>query len=96
MIKTIITRDVGAATARIRFEHQDITIEQDYSLIDVVPGTRYVFEQMGMAFDEEHQDLAITRLETMIADQIDAGMIVSPPVVEAHDYTPPPSDGDAE
>lgn len=89
MNRTIIERDIEAGTARIRFEHQDVTVEDTFYLINVVPSTAYVFSTMGLTFDESYQDLAIDRLEAMIQNQIEAGIISNPPEVEQVEYTAP-------
>jgi len=87
---TIISHDTTTGNARIRFEHNGVTVEQDFSLIDVVPGSRYVFSAMGLTFDESYQQLAITKLETMIQNQIEEGVITNPPEPEIPEYTAPP------
>lgn len=96
MIRTIISHDTDAGTARIRFEHNDVTVEDDFVLINVVPSTKYVFEQMGLVFDESYQTLAIERLTTSIESQIDAGAIKNPPPVEVPEYQAPPEPTEPE
>lgn len=91
MIRTILTHNTVKGTARIRFEHAGVTVEDDFVLINVVPSTKYVFEQMGLVFDETYQQLAIERLTTSIESQIDAGAIQNPPPIEETTYTPPPA-----
>lgn len=79
MIRTILSHDIEAGTARIRFEHEGVVIEEDYSLIHLVPGTAYVLEAMQMPFDEEKQFAAIDYLERMLAQQIDGGTLKPAP-----------------
>jgi hypothetical protein len=83
MLRTIISHDVLLGKARVRFEHNDVTTEQNYNLIDVIPGTRYILEQMGLEFTSDDQDIVLDRLESMIQSQIELGMIVNPPEAEA-------------
>ena len=90
MITTIISHDLETATARIRFEHQDVTLEDNYNLRFVIPGTDYIFAQMGIDFLEEYQVKAIEKLEASIQAQIENGSITMPPVAEAPEYSPPP------
>jgi len=90
MIRTIISHDPVTGGARIRFEHAGVTVEDNFVLIDVVPGTKFVFQQMGLVFDEAYQDMAIERLTTSIESQIDGGAITNPPVTETPAYTPSP------
>ncbi|GFE77731.1 hypothetical protein [Novosphingobium sp. TCA1] len=96
MIRTIISHDIDAGTARIRFEHNGVTVEDDYVLINVVPSTKYVFEQMGLVFDESYQQLAIERLTTSIEGQIESGGIKNAPPVEAPLYEAPPEPTETE
>jgi hypothetical protein len=79
MEMTIITHNTQTAKARIRFEHNDITVEQDFDLWSIVPGTRFVFPGMGLDFDEVAQEKVIQRLKTMITEQIESGAIQNPP-----------------
>lgn len=96
MIRTIISHDTDQGIARIRFEHNGVTVEDTYVLINVVPSTKYVFEQMGLVFDETYQALAIERLTTSIESQIDSGGIQNPPPVEAPLYEAPPEPTEPE
>lgn len=89
MIKTIISHDKEKGVARIRFEHAGVTVEDNFILMDVVPGTKFVFQQMGLAFDEAYQDLAIERLTSSIESQIDDGTIQNAPEPEAYVYEAP-------
>lgn len=91
---TILTHDTATGKARIRFEHNGITVEDNFSLIDVVPGSRYVFQTMGLEFDESYQQLAIARLEAMIQSQIEEGVITNPP--EPVEYVAPESEPEPE
>jgi hypothetical protein len=91
MKKTIISHDTKAALARIKFEHNDVVHEADYNLKMIVPGTEYVFDQMGVDFTKAHQLKAIDKLEATIQLQIEQGIITNPPIEENHDYTPPPT-----
>lgn len=95
MERTVISHDIGLAKARIRFEHNDVVVEEDFDLANVVPSTKYVFEQMGMTFDEIYQSVAMDKLTTIIQSQIDQGLIKNPPPVETPPYTPPPEDEDS-
>ncbi len=91
MIRTVISHDATTGKARIKFEHNGVTVEQDYNLIDVIPSTRYVFAAMGLEFDESYQALAMDRLEATIQNQIEEGAIQNPPEPQAAAYSPPPS-----
>jgi hypothetical protein len=91
MKKTIISHDTKAATARIKFEHNDVVHEADYNLKMIVPGTEYVFTQMGVDFTKAHQLKAIDKLEASIQLQIEQGVITNPPVEQDVEYTPPPT-----
>lgn len=79
METTIINHDTETALARIRFEHNDITLEQDFDLKAVIPGTVFVFQSMGLEFDEEAQGRVIERLTAMIQQGIEEGAIQNPP-----------------
>lgn len=96
MIRTILSHDTDKGIARIRFEHAGVTVEDTYVLINVVPSTKYVFEQMGLVFDESYQALAIERLTTSIESQIDSGGIQNPPAVEVPVYEAPPEPTEPE
>lgn len=89
MKKTIVSHDVKNAQARIRFEHNDVTHEADYDLKNIVPGSEYVFAQMGVEFTKSHQLKAIDKLTESITLQIEQGVIFNQPVVEVPQYTPP-------
>lgn len=95
MERTIISHNVETATARMRFEHNGVTTEQDFNLWDVVPGTRYVFAQMNLDMDEATQLQAMERVEAMILKGIEDGVIVNAPEPEVHEYVAPtgPEDG---
>mgnify|MGYP007088359683 CR=1 FL=1 len=77
MQRTVISHDIEAATARVKFEHEGVIVEDTFDLAAVVPSTRHVFAQMGLEFDETHQLTALDRLEESIERQIDAGMITA-------------------
>lgn len=79
MEKTIISQDVATGKARIRFEHLDVTVEDDYDLVHVVPGSARVFEELGLTFGPIAQAAAITKLEDLIRDQIESGALQNPP-----------------
>lgn len=85
MIRTILSHDIDAGTARIRFEHQGVTLEDTYQLIQIIPGTSYVLAAMNLPFTEEAQLAAMNYLEASVTRGIEAGMIVNKP--EA--YVPP-------
>lgn len=82
MERTIISHDTETGVARIRFEHNGVTVENDFNLIDVIPGTRMVFQSMGLEFDAETQERVIERLTAMIQQGIEEGAILNPPPVE--------------
>lgn len=79
MERTIISHDTETGVARIRFEHNGVTVENDYELIHVIPGTKLVFQSMGLEFDAETQDRVIERLTAMIQQGIEEGAILNPP-----------------
>lgn len=79
MERTIISHDTETGVARIRFEHNGVKVENDFNLIDVIPGTRMVFQSMGLEFDEETQERVIERLTAMIQQGIEEGAILNPP-----------------
>ncbi|MEV4934731.1 hypothetical protein [Sphingobium sp. LSP13-1-1.1] len=89
MIRTILSHDLEAGTAHIRFEHEGITIEDTYNLIHLVPGTEYVMASMGLSFDEFYQNKAIDYLEARLLDQIESGAILPPPPSADPEYVAP-------
>lgn len=90
MEKTIITHDTETAMARLRFVHNDVTVEDNYSLIDIVPTTRHTFGEFGEPFTEHFQLLAMDRLEAIIQNGIESGMIQNPPEAPVPEYEAPP------
>ena len=96
MERTIISHNVETATARIRFEHEGVTFENDFDLWQVIPGTRYVFESMGLDLDEGYQELAINRITDVIQLQIEQGAIQNPPEPEVPEYVAPPEPEEEE
>jgi len=79
MIRTIVSHDTTTGKARVRFEHNGVTVEDNFDLIAVVPGTKFIFAAMEIDFTEQHQETALQRLEESIQRQIEEGVIVSPP-----------------
>lgn len=77
MITTIISHNVSTAKARIKFEHNGVVLENDFTLKDVIPGTKYIFEMMEIEFDEGYQLKAIEKLGESIQRQIEEGYIVN-------------------
>lgn len=92
MERTIISHNTTTGIARIRFEHQGVTLEQNFSLKDVIPSSRYVFSQMGIEIDETYQLKALDALEASITLQIEEGVITNPPEPE----TPPAEEPEPE
>lgn len=76
----ILERNVEAGTARIRFTHNGVTHTNSYDLALVVPGTKLVFAQYGVEFDETKQQQVIDKLTAQIQREIEAGIIQNPPV----------------
>lgn len=83
MERTVLSHDVGSGIALIRFVHNDVTIEQEFNLKLVVPGSQHIFEQMGIAFTEAHQLTALDKLTEILTFQIDSGAVTNPPGYEA-------------
>lgn len=79
MEMTIISHNLATALARIRFEHAGITVENNFNLRHVIPGTDYIFSAMGIDFVEEYQTKAIEKLAASIEAQIDSGAIQNAP-----------------
>jgi hypothetical protein len=75
---TIIQRDTQKGTAKIKFEHNGITHTDTYDLAMVVPGTKLIFEQYGVEFDEAKQQQIIDKLTVMVQTQIEAGILHNP------------------
>ena len=63
MERTIEHHDVAAATARITFTQDGKSHTADYDLWCLIPGTRKVFADLGMPFDEAAQLAAIDYLQ---------------------------------
>jgi len=82
MERTILKHDKTNATARIRFAYKGVVIEQDYNLIDVVPGTRSTFAQFGLEFTEDLQHSAIEKITAHFREGVDAGWIQPAPKAE--------------
>ena len=82
MIRTVLNHNTTTGMALVRFEHNGVTVEQNYSLMDVVPSSRYTFNAMGIAFDESYQLKALDALEAMIQTGIEEGVITNPPEPE--------------
>jgi len=89
MERTIISHDVDTAKIRVKFEHNGVTLEDDYDLKKVVPSSQYVFEQMGLPFDETVQLKALDTLTQVIQAQIEEGVIVNAPVEKPVVYEAP-------
>lgn len=79
MIRTILSHDIEAGVARIRFEHNGVTHEETYKLIQVIPGNAYSLAAMGLSYTEEMQLGTINYLEASMIRSIEAGMTVNPP-----------------
>ena len=91
MERTIISHDIENAIARIRFEHNDVTLEQKYSLWDAIPSTRYIFDAMGITeLTEEMQSNVIDRIEAVVLNGIETGVIQNPPEATVPEYQAPP------
>ncbi len=74
MIRTIITHDVSQATAKVRFEHLGVTVEDTYDLVAVIPGT-VAFIPEGEQLSEEGQETALDYLTDRIEWAITRGDI---------------------
>lgn len=74
----IISRDIEAGTAKIEFSHAGVIHTNDYDLAMVIPGTKQVFAQYGVVFDEARQQQVIDRLAAQIEQEIDAGILQKP------------------
>lgn len=79
MIRTILSHDTATTLARVRFEHAGVTLEQDIQCDMILPGTRKIFADFGVEFDEAKQLVALDKLTAQIERQIDAGEITNPP-----------------
>ncbi len=79
MERALLFHDVETGLARVRFEHNGVTLEQNYNLKLVVPGSVNIFNEMGIEFDEEHQLKALDKLTEYIEFQIEDGTIKNPP-----------------
>lgn len=91
MERTIITHNIETGIAVILFDHNGVTLEQTYNLWDVIPGTRYIFNAMGIGeLTEEMQNSAIETLTASVQRGIEDGMIVNPLVAEVPEYQAPP------
>lgn len=89
MQRTIITHDPVTAMARVRFEHDGVSLEQVYNLKMVEPGSLRTFTDFGIEFSEEYQLIALDRLTAQIQQQIEEGMITAMPVPEQPTYEAP-------
>lgn len=97
MERTIVSHAIETGIARIRFEHDGVTLEQTYNLWDVIPGTRYIFNAMGITeLTEEMQLSAIDTLTASVQRGIEDGIIVNPPVAEVPEYVAPPETEEGE
>ncbi len=87
---TVLWHDTNTAKARIKFEYGDQIIEDEYNLIDVVPGSAYTFEAMGLEFDKGFQLAAIYKLSEKIKGHFENGDIQTAPVAQPDDsYSAP-------
>lgn len=75
MICNVISHDVESAIAVARFEHMGVTFEQEFDLGLVIPGTRKVFADLGLLFDEAAQLRALAHLTNVIELGIETGAI---------------------
>ena len=89
MIRTILSEDEATGIARIRFEHNDVTVEDNFALINIVPGTQYVLNAMGLEFNEDFKNRALDYLENAMRNGIESGAIQNPPPVEENVYVAP-------
>lgn len=74
----ILERDIQAGTAKLRFTHNGITHTDSYDLAMIVPGTKQVFAQYNVAFDEAKQQTVIDKITAQIQRDIEAGIIHNP------------------
>lgn len=81
MERTIISHDVNTCMARIRFEHNGVTREDEFDLRMVDPGSQIVLARYRIAFEgnQEVQEAAIDILTANIQTQIELGYIQNPP-----------------
>ena len=75
---TIVERDLEQATARITFEHNDVTYTDYFNLKKVVPGTEMIFKEYNLEFTEEYQNRVIEKLTSQIQYAIESGIIRNP------------------
>lgn len=80
MERTIISHDEKTCIAVVRFEHNDVSVEETFNLDIVVPGAKKVFEDFGLTFDKAAQLRALDQLTTRIQTMIENGAIVNKPV----------------
>lgn len=76
---TIISHDTKTGIAVIKFEHKGVTVQNMYDLGMVIPSTRAVFADLGMAFTPEYQKAALEHLTDRVKRGIEDGSIRNPP-----------------
>jgi hypothetical protein len=75
--RTIVSHDTATGKARIRFSDGTITMEHDYDLIYVVPGTKQTLEKTNTPFDETMQQNVIDTLTRWKQAEFDNGIAQS-------------------
>lgn len=96
MERTIISHDTKTALARIKFEHNGVTYEDDFNLKYVIPGSESILNEMGIEFTKKLQLTTIDKLTDKITKAIDEGIITNPPVTKTSEYTPPEEPASSE
>lgn len=74
---TVLEHNVGAGTAKIKFEHSGVTHTASYDLGLVIPGMRIELAQQGLEFTENMQQDIMDRLAAQVEREIDAGILVN-------------------
>ena len=77
MLVDIISHDVEAAKARIRFTHDGDYSEHDYDLLLVLPDMKATLARTGQAFDLEKQLNVIKELTSWMQAAVDSGTFKS-------------------
>ena len=90
MERTVISHDTTTGKAEVKFEHNGVTLQQEFNLKLVVPGSVRIFDEMEIEFTESYQLKALDKLTDMVQKQIEEGVITNPPPVEQPEYTAPP------
>jgi hypothetical protein len=79
--RTIVSHDTATGKARIRFSDGTITMEHDYDLIMVIPGTSHTLAKTNTPFDEAMQQNVIETLTSWVQRDFDNGVAQSNPSI---------------